>query len=162
MEFELYIPDRNHAQRGEKMREIKFRGVGKDTKELVYGGIYFSECKKRAFIVSEKEVRKEIHTTYEVIPETVGQFTGLKDKQGKEIYEGDIVYFISNDNRGTLSEVKWGNCGYIVKSDYGVDEYLSEQDQKYINIKGNIYENAELVRNTHHIVDTNGKVKEKD
>ena len=71
------------------------------------------------------------------------QFTGLLDKNGKEIYEGDIVqtpnydYDPSNgDNPYDISEIKWGNTGWII-NDYG-----SNED---VEIIGNIYENPELI-----------------
>ena len=64
------------------MREIKFRGKRIDNSEWVYG--WFSEDSGYAEILTE-------YNDCEVILETVGQYTGLKDRDGVEIYEGDIL-----------------------------------------------------------------------
>lgn len=71
-------------------REIKFRGLRADGKGWVYGS--FLKELYNSYIVECVDQTRYAFTNISVTPETVGQFTELKDRNGKEIYEGDVLY----------------------------------------------------------------------
>ena len=72
------------------MRTYKFRGQRIDTKEWVYGSLLIPivDCETYRIVYEDGE---GYYCDYPVIPETVGQFIGEPDKNGKEVYEGDLM-----------------------------------------------------------------------
>lgn len=128
------------------MRTIKFRGKRVDNGEWVYGDYHRRADNVHIIIAMEPdEDGKVIYALNQVIPDTVGQFTGLTDKNGKEIYEGDILIEPSIfdlprtvfwDHRFMrFSNIYPSTCGYIALHDYRKPEII-----------GNIHDNPELIK----------------
>lgn len=128
-------------------REIKFRGKSKwGYHEWIYG--YLSAVKDRYFITPTYwDARGKMK--YEMLPDTVGQFTGLYDRDGKEIYEGDIVVY-----RGEIKqaiEYRHGAFGYEYCNGFytlaGNSNFTfnpTNQDNNF-EVIGNIHDNPELL-----------------
>ena len=131
------------------MREIKFRGQTVDTKELIYGDLIQTEkdFKNVVEILDWSKVGCKPEKSLVVNPETVGQFTGLTDKHGVEIYENDIIkvdiftkpYLISFGK----SE-KWGAC-FCVES-YNSITFLTKNWSDTCEVIGNKHDNPELLQ----------------
>ena len=141
------------------MREILFRGKRIDNGEWVEGYLILKDG--QAFIASYPYFTGKIHETswlefcfggfIGVIPETVGQYTGLTDKNGKKIFEGDICRFDNGEpdesERYTNYAVQWDcvNCRYVVVDAYNREDCLDIFFAKHAEVIGNIHDNPELL-----------------
>ena len=130
------------------MREILFRGKRTDNgRQWVYG--YFFKSWGNCYI---------LHGMVEVVPETIGQFTGLKDKNGTNIFEGDILEISIKDSDEKIVykfgavEFSTRSLEYIIRSKEGLvcgfNSILNSAGfyEFGLEVIGNIYDNKELLK----------------
>lgn len=142
------------------MRTIKFRGKTLSNDRWVYGS-YYEHLPPLQCIVPDDYIEEEskhfiVCTAFadwnmtrdaqfrQIDPHTVGQYTGLLDCTGKEIYEGDIL----QDDTG-IGRVRWlqESCAFVVlTTDPSKYHFInSEWQLKYTEVIGNVYDNPELL-----------------
>jgi uncharacterized phage protein (TIGR01671 family) len=140
-------------------REIKFRGKRIKNGEWVYGDLLQKNSGRKVIMTNlhtwgDNPDDVEPYGEYITVdPNTVGQFTGMKDKNGKEIYEGDIVKTpLLDPIFGDILADAWSNAlirfnqGSFVVSYYNSHNiYLQDLCDK-IELLGNIHDNPELLK----------------
>ena len=117
------------------MREIKFRAWDKDDKVMLSWEYHLYSYAKNQGMSSMEWFDHEI----------LMQYTGLKDIEKKEVYEGDIVYetFMGEDDV-YKGEVVWFDSGWFIKTKEHGTLALTDCSES-IEVIGNIYENPELI-----------------
>jgi uncharacterized phage protein (TIGR01671 family) len=131
------------------MREIKFRGKRIDNGEWHYGG-YFMATNGTVWILGDDGLTYR-PDAIEVDPSTVGQYTGLKDKYGKKIYEGDIVTEIYEGDiifrQDEVGRIEFSEDGsFLIRFPHHLARLNATW--KPIEVIGNIYDNPELIGGT--------------
>ncbi|MGG0663437.1 YopX family protein [Viridibacillus arvi] len=142
------------------MRDIKYRGLS-ELQSKWYEGDFITDVREfnrscdKAYILPHWD---KLNCPIQVLPNSVGQYTGLKDKNGREIFEGDIVSFVVFDYLDSDVEYKG-----VVKYRSGLYEIWKNADSEFFGsngpfilnhawlqddefeVIGNIYENPELL-----------------
>ncbi len=123
-----------------KMREIKFRAWDKDYKKMISVDEIDLFLKQIRYWKEKDEEPITLNKgDYELM-----QFTGLKDKNGKEIYEGDIIR-LNNDNE-IIGEITFEKGCFVYLEKIGDSEALNHFKEKQFEIIGNKFENPELLK----------------
>ena len=143
-------------------KEILFIGKRVDNGEWVVGDLIHRQIWKRSLtIIRVSDDGFDHYEEYEVIPETVGQFTGLTDKNGNKIFEGNIISATALDTgKEQRAVVCFGNfidgnnddeyIGFFIEFDgikTTITQLSMEECKNRIEVIGNIYDNKELLEN---------------
>jgi len=137
------------------MRDIKFRGKRVDNGEWVYGSLVsfgkpYIVTSKHGFShyrATASKTYMHIKDAHKVIPKTVGQFTGLLDKNSVEIYEGDVVTCEDFNTMNYSVLFQGGAFGYVNR--YGGLEWLWIDDEtgaSDLEVIGNIHDNPDFLK----------------
>lgn len=158
------------------MREILFRGKPKNQNEFYHFSNVWRDCIKDGFVigplivaadryyicvstigVNKSAINNGIVSMIEVIPETVGQYTGLTDKNGKKIFEGDIVHLYAGEH--SISRYKEIDYNALVifkdggfcaidgtEDDYALRRYNFVSRNLYCEVISNIHDNPGLLK----------------
>ena len=124
------------------MRTIKFRGKSLATGEWLHGSLFIDGAED--YILPNLPSGAIDYESYQVDQNTVGQFTGLLDKNGQAIYEGDIA--TDGINVYTAKFSLW-SCAYMWDKHGSHNDFHFEKndDNQEMELIGNIYDNPELL-----------------
>ena len=131
-------------------REILFRGKRIDNGIFVYGSAVLSGSHAHISVFERIDKgNNALHTNYPVRPETLGEYTGLKDRNGNRIFEGDIVHCFSETDSANMvvifeeGEFRMVLCekfkSYVTGGGYYLLRFFVKE------IIGNIHDNPELM-----------------
>lgn len=142
-----YNSNYKYNQNSEIMREIRYRGIGIAERKWVFGSLWFDTRNKATLIWSE-----ELKYWVRVDPATVGQYTGLKDEHGKEIYEGDVIRSPLSEDKTRPHRIFYhtGNAAFMGALIDRKELCYLRLDQDWIykfgkEVIGNIHDNPELI-----------------
>lgn len=147
-------------------REILFKAKRKDNGKWVEG--YYCKLDETTYCISEDYERHPVPThhyilyetmtdwglpnrflQFEIDPDTLCQYTGLTDKNGKKIWENDIVKANLDESYPediTYIKILWNECGFCVNENCSTDIWTLEKwDAEHFQVCGNIFDNPDLL-----------------
>ena len=132
------------------MREIIFRGrrIGDDKSKWFYGDLHHTEKDfKKVVEIIDWSTKPYIHR---IDSSTIGQYTGLKDKNDTRVFEGDICVHSDKGNYPRPLVVEWIDefaCfAFVDKGDFNKKYYFVKEDMKDLEVVGNIHDNRNLLK----------------
>lgn len=142
------------------MREILFRGKSTETNQWIYGGFHIWEKRQVCALGNDRLKDDEISCVItvnsfadwnmprtmqavEVIADTVGQYTGLTDRNGNKIFEGDIVNILTENEE--IGVIVYEDGGFIVRADKFSVDFINNINGTDVEVIGNKYDNPELL-----------------
>ena len=142
------------------MREILFRGKSTETNQWIYGGFHIWEKRQVCALGNDRLKDDEISCVItvnsfadwnmprtmqavEVIADTVGQYTGLTDRNGNKIFEGDIVNILTENEE--IGVIVSEDGGFIVHADKFSIDIIYKINRTDVEVIGNKYDNPKLM-----------------
>ena len=142
------------------MREILFRGKSTKTNQWIYGGFHIWEKRQVCVFGNDRLKDDEISCVLtvnsfadwnmprtmhavEVIADTVGQYTGLTDRNGNKIFEGDIVNILTENEE--IGIIVYEDGGFVVRADKFSVDFINNINGTDVEVIGNKYDNPELL-----------------
>lgn len=134
------------------MCEILFRVKDDLSYEWLFGFPIIAEDKEACYFFTDE--KDNIFHQHIVTRKTLGQYTGLTDKNGTKIFEGDICKFFNDDGETSLYSIEWDelNCRFAVRyleAKCGTDE-LETNFAENCKVIGNIFDNSELLEDENY------------
>ena len=150
MVLEELLDTQRLLQEGEICEKQSLEEKEQTIGEWAYGNLIIDEEKYYICLQVNDHIKRDDYEVYmvEVLPETIGQYTGLHDTNGTEIYEGDIVegLFIDQEEPEMIGTVIYSDyqASYIVIAKNNDEWELGYLDE--LEVIGNIYENSDLLK----------------
>lgn len=137
------------------MREILFRGKRRDNGEWEFGNLIISPYVKNCVMIERLERKNGYFATNAVDPESVGQYIDRKDKNGKRIFEGDVVRY----GKTHVGVINYNDCCFCVKLK---EKGWMNKNNPAMDIVENEYPNEiEIIGNIHDHPDLNERSESK-
>lgn len=135
------------------MRQILFRGKRIENGEWYVGSLHLeyegvTNTLQGAYLLGKYSpaYKNAVHGYIEVDPETVSEFTGMLDRNGERIFEGDIVKVSSPSGSSYYAKIEYDcGCYWVSNPDIQIPDTINNFNMDFVVVEGNIFDNPELL-----------------